>query len=225
MSGCLRGCSLLCRRREGPAIWLKQEGIYILNMPWSWHSLSGTISLRKQPVESLIPRQKGRLIPCIWHWTRLSLMLLLTCIFYFAQNSTCRSHAEREILPCLAVFFFPPRLWTVSECVFSFTSNIFTPKLTSHVSCLSLQGQRGYPGPPGLPGEPVSIFHRCHPLELLLLFTLLLIPRLRKHSYILPVGPKLCNVVCNIIQYILKFLSAPCLFLINLETQWIWPTV
>lgn len=62
-------CRPLRRQREGPAIWLRRESIYILNMPWSWHGLSSTISLWTWPVESLIPWQEGRLIPCTWHWT------------------------------------------------------------------------------------------------------------------------------------------------------------
>lgn len=68
--------------REGTAIWLKQESIYILDMSWSWHSLLCTIALWTRPVESLIHWQKARLIPCIWHWTCLSVLLALTCILY-----------------------------------------------------------------------------------------------------------------------------------------------
>ena len=82
MSGCLQCCSLLYRQREGPAIWLKQEGIYILNMPWSWHGLPRH-HFSVNSVESLIPWQTGRLIPRIWHITRPSSLLLLTCIFFF----------------------------------------------------------------------------------------------------------------------------------------------
>jgi len=38
--GCPWCYSLACMQWEGPAIWLKQEGIYILNMPRSWHQHS-----------------------------------------------------------------------------------------------------------------------------------------------------------------------------------------
>lgn len=131
MPGCLQ-CSLLCRLREEPAIWLKQEGIYILNMPWSWHCLLSTISLWTLPVESLILWQSGRLIPCIWHWTCLSALLALTCIFYFAQNSTCQPHTEGKLLSCLSSFSS-----TVNLCVF-FHLSIFSHYFMLHLLCLSL---------------------------------------------------------------------------------------
>lgn len=155
----MSGCLLLCRQRERPAIWLTQEGIYILNMPRSWHGLPSTISLRTGPVESLIPWQEGRLIPCIWHWTCLSALLVLAYYSFSFFFKLCTklhlsfSHQERN----------SPQVWMVWQfvCFFSSTSLLFYS--STHLPCLSPQGQKGYPGPPGLPGEPVSIFvHFMH---------------------------------------------------------------